>query len=40
QIIFTSGATDAINLVANSLGQSIKPGDEIILTPMEHHSNI
>jgi cysteine desulfurase / selenocysteine lyase len=40
EIIFTSGATDAINLVANSLGQSIKPGDEIILSAMEHHSNI
>jgi cysteine desulfurase / selenocysteine lyase len=40
EIIFTSGATDAINLVANALGQSIKPGDEVILSPMEHHSNI
>ena len=40
EIVFTSGATDAINLVANALGQSIKAGDEIVLTPMEHHSNI
>lgn len=40
EVIFTSGATDAINLVANALGQSIKPGDEIILSAMEHHSNI
>jgi cysteine desulfurase/selenocysteine lyase len=40
EIIFTSGGTDAINLVANSLGQSIRPGDEIILSTMEHHSNI
>lgn len=40
EVIFTSGATDAINLVANALGQSIKPGDEIVLSAMEHHSNI
>jgi cysteine desulfurase/selenocysteine lyase len=40
QVIFTSGGTDAINLVANALGQSIKAGDEIVLSQMEHHSNI
>jgi cysteine desulfurase/selenocysteine lyase len=40
EIIFTSGGTDAINLVANALGQSIAPGDEIVLSVMEHHSNI
>ncbi len=40
EIIFTAGATDAINLVANSLGQAIAEGDEIILSVMEHHSNI
>lgn len=40
EIIFTAGGTDAVNLVANSLGQSISPGDEIILSVMEHHSNI
>ncbi|MFN0023244.1 MAG: aminotransferase class V-fold PLP-dependent enzyme, partial [Parvularculaceae bacterium] len=40
EIIFTAGATDAINLVANSLGQGIGEGDEIILSVMEHHSNI
>ncbi len=40
-IIFTSGATDAINLVAYSyLSPRIEPGDEIILSIMEHHSNI
>ena len=40
-IIFTSGATDAINLVAYSyLAPRIEPGDEIILSIMEHHSNI
>jgi len=41
QIIFTSGATGSINLVAFSFGESIlKAGDEIILSTMEHHSNI
>lgn len=40
QVIFTSGGTDSFNLVANALGQSIRPGDEIILSEMEHHSNI
>ena len=40
EIIFTSGATDAINLVADSFGADINPGDEIILSVMEHHSNI
>ena len=40
QIIFTAGGTDSINLVANALGASIAPGDEIVLSEMEHHSNI
>ncbi|MFZ5617271.1 MAG: SufS family cysteine desulfurase [Pseudomonadota bacterium] len=40
EIIFTAGGTDAINLVANSLGQGMAEGDEIILSVMEHHSNI
>jgi len=41
EIIFTLGATDSINLVANSLGENFfKKDDEIILTVMEHHSNI
>ncbi len=41
EIIFTSGGTDALNLVAASYGGSvIEPGDEIILSIMEHHSNI
>lgn len=38
--MFTKGATDSINLVANSYGEKfIKEGDEIILTELEHHSN-
>jgi len=40
EIIFTRSVTGAINLVASSLGQSIVEGDEIILSIMEHHSNI
>ena len=41
EIIFTSGATDAINLVAHGYGRKfIGAGDEIILTTLEHHSNI
>ncbi len=41
EIIFTRGTTEAINLVANSFGRTfIKEGDEIIISEMEHHSNI
>ena len=41
EIVFTSGTTDAINLVAQSYGRAfIGAGDEIILTGLEHHSNI
>lgn len=41
EIVFTSGATEAINLVVNSYGRTnLKPGDEIVLTEMEHHSNL
>ncbi len=40
EIIFTKSATEAINLVAHGLGQSIVQDDEIILSIMEHHSNI
>ncbi|MDD2881119.1 MAG: cysteine desulfurase [Rhodoferax sp.] len=41
EVIFTSGTTEGINLVAQSWGrQNIRPGDEIILTVLEHHSNI
>ena len=39
-IVWTKGGTEAINLVASSFGQSIHPGDEIIVSQMEHHSNI
>ncbi len=40
EIIFTAGGTDAVNLAANTLGQGMAEGDEIILSVMEHHSNI
>ena len=41
EVIFTSGTTDGINLVAHAYGRKfIEPGDEIILTTLEHHSNI
>ena len=41
EIIFTRGTTEAINLVASSFCQSqMKPGDEVLVTEMEHHSNI
>jgi cysteine desulfurase / selenocysteine lyase len=41
EVVFTTGTTDAINLVAHGYGRKfIGPGDEIILTTLEHHSNI
>ncbi len=40
EIIFTRGTTEAINLVAFTFGQRLKAGDEILITAMEHHSNI
>lgn len=40
QIIWTKGATEAINLVANSFGADLKPGDEILVSTLEHHANI
>lgn len=41
EVIFTKGTTDGINLVANTYGrQNIQAGDEVIISAMEHHSNI
>ena len=40
EIIFTKGTTDGINLVAYSLGDQFDSGDEIMISGMEHHSNI
>ena len=40
EIVFTRGTTEAINLVATTLGQGLTAGDEILISEMEHHSNI
>ena len=40
EIIFTKGTTDSINLVANGFRSLLKKGDEIIISELEHHSNI
>lgn len=40
EIIFTRGTTEGLNLVASSYGSLLREGDEVILTVMEHHSNI
>ena len=41
EVIFTRNATEAINLVANSWGRAnLGPGDRVLLTELEHHSNI
>lgn len=40
EVIFTSGCTSAINLVAHSFGARMSPGDEIVISLLEHHSNI
>lgn len=40
EVLFTKGTTDGINLVASSFGEMLVTGDEIIISAMEHHSNI
>ncbi|MCL4731859.1 MAG: cysteine desulfurase [Planctomycetes bacterium] len=41
EVIFLRGTTEAVNLVANTYGRAnLKPGDEVLVTAMEHHSNI
>ena len=39
-VVFTRGTTESVNLVANCLTQRLQAGDEILITRMEHHSNI
>tara|TARA_B100001029_G_C15062781_1_gene460106 strand:+ start:571 stop:1785 length:1215 start_codon:yes stop_codon:yes gene_type:complete len=39
-VVFTRGTTESINLIANSWGQNLKENDEVLITEMEHHSNI
>ena len=40
EIVWTKSATEAVNLVADTFGRSLKAGDEIVLSEMEHHANI
>ena len=40
EIIFTKNASEALNLCAHTLGSRLKPGDEVVISVMEHHSNI
>ena len=40
EVIFTKGTTESINLIAYTIGNLLKPNDEIIISEMEHHSNI
>ncbi|MCK7597472.1 aminotransferase class V-fold PLP-dependent enzyme [Microbulbifer sp. CAU 1566] len=40
EVVFTRGATEGLNLLANSLCAGLQPGDEIVLTTAEHHANL
>ncbi|MEK7624052.1 MAG: SufS family cysteine desulfurase [Patescibacteria group bacterium] len=40
EVIFTSGATQGLNMLAQALGKDLKPGDNVVLTRMEHHANL
>lgn len=40
EIVFTKGGTEAVNLVAAGIGASLHPGDEVLISEMEHHANI
>jgi cysteine desulfurase/selenocysteine lyase len=40
EIIFSRGTTDGINIVAATIGRTLRPGDEVIVSEMEHHSNL
>jgi len=40
EIVFTHGATEAVNIVAKSFCETLSPGDAVLLTEMEHHSNL
>jgi len=40
EVVFTSGTTESLNLLANGIGKSLREGDEILISAMEHHSNI
>ncbi len=40
EVILTRGTTDGLNLVADAIAHTLRPGDEILITEMEHHSNV
>jgi cysteine desulfurase/selenocysteine lyase len=40
EIVFTRGTTDGIGIVAEAVGRTLRPGDEIVVTELEHHSNL
>src|SRR3954470_14883998 len=40
EVVFTKNSTEAINLVAHAFGQRLGPGDEVVVSEMEHHSNL
>src|SRR5262245_58360252 len=40
EVVFSRGTTDGLNLLADAIGRTLGPGDEILITEMEHHSNI
>ena len=40
EIVFTKNASEALNLAAHTLGAALKPGDDVVISEMEHHSNI
>jgi cysteine desulfurase / selenocysteine lyase len=40
EIVFTKGGTEAVNLVASGIGAVLQPGDEVVISEMEHHANI
>ena len=40
EVVFTKNASEALNLAAHTLGAGLKPGDEVVISVMEHHSNI
>ena len=40
EVVFTKGTTESLNLLANTLGKTLQEGDEIVLSVMEHHSNL
>jgi cysteine desulfurase/selenocysteine lyase len=40
EIVFTRGATESLNMVARGLGEGLRPGDEVIVSGLEHHANL